>query len=59
MIIFCCWYLAVLITCIVCFVRDVSDEEIIIKDKIELMCWILSIVFWPITLITGLMERCE
>lgn len=58
-IIFCCfvWYLAALITFIICFVRDVSDGEIIIENKIDLMRWILSIVFWPIVLIVGLITK--
>lgn len=61
-IIFSCfgWYLVALIIFIICFVRDVSNGEIIIENKIDLMRWILSIVFWPIVLIGGLiMEKRE
>lgn len=44
-------YLVILGTLIVCFIRDVYMGEIVIKSKKHLIDWMLSIVFWPITLI--------
>lgn len=54
-------YLVILGTLIVCFIRDVYTGEIVIESKKHLIDWMLSIIFWPITLIIdlvlGVMER--
>jgi hypothetical protein len=46
-------YLVILCTLIVCFIRSVYTGEIVIENKKNLIDWILSIIFWPITLIIG------
>ena len=54
-------YFVILGTLIACFIKDIYMGEIVIESKKYLINWILSIVFWPITLIIswvlGVIER--
>ena len=53
-------YLVILCTLIVCFIREVYTGDIVIESKKNLIDWILSIIFWPITLIIGVvLENCK
>ena len=47
-------YLVVLVVLIVTFIKASHRKVIIIKGKVDLINWIFSIVFWPITLIISL-----
>lgn len=47
-------YLAVLGVLIVTFIKTSHRKVIVIKGTVDLINWIFSIVFWPITLIVSL-----